>query len=219
MRTRIAQNLAGFGPAGTLVFLAICGASAVFTPAGAALVLVWAWLSLTPSRNIGLVRPGSWMNGLLLGVLLGLSEKFILKAIILPLLGAPPAIAAFGDLAANPRRTLFLVTYVIIGAGFCEELIFRGYLFERLGRLLGDSLLARCLIVALSTMFFAGLHYQQGRYGVANAAICGDIAGIVYIASRFRLLTVVVAHAAFDLSAIALNYFKLEATLSHLFFG
>jgi len=105
MRTRIAQNLAGFGPAGTLVFLAICGASAVFTPAGAALVLVWAWLSLTPSRNIGLVRPGSWMNGLLLGVLLGLSEKFILKAIILPLLGAPPAIAAFGDLAANPRRT------------------------------------------------------------------------------------------------------------------
>lgn len=213
-----AANLRAFRPAGALAFVAICAASAVFTPAAAALVLLWDRVSRTPWRAIGLVRPGSWLNGLILGIALGLSEKFLLKAIVLPLLGAPPTNAMFGDLSTNPRRALFLVVYVIIGAGFCEELVFRGYLFERLGKLFGQSPAAQGAIVLLSTAFFSGLHYQQGAAGIENAAICGFIAGVVYILNRYRLFTLMIAHATFDLSAIALIYFKLEVAVSHMFF-
>src|SRR5215469_991276 len=162
----IREALRGIGLTGITIFVGICVASAVFTPAAAVLVLLWAWASGTPWRDIGLVRPESWLRGLAIGVALGLAEKVLLKAVILPLLGAPAVSGAFGDLAANPRRALFLIFYVTIGAGFCEELIFRGYLFERLGRLIGTSPLARTAGVIVATAFFAGLHYQQGLAGI-----------------------------------------------------
>jgi hypothetical protein len=214
-RVGLARDLRRFGLLGTTVFLAVCATSALFTPLAAVLVLLWAWLSKTPWKEIGLVRPDSWLGGLLIGVTLGLAEKFLFKAVILPLLGAPPVNAAFGNLAANPRHALFLVFYVTIGAGFCEELVFRGYLYQRIGRLIGDGVPARIAIVVLGTAFFAALHYPQGLSGIENAALGGAITGIVYLANRKRLWTVIVAHATFDLSALALNYFHFEAALSH----
>ncbi|HWY16658.1 MAG TPA: CPBP family intramembrane glutamic endopeptidase [Rhizomicrobium sp.] len=218
LRDIIARRLSGFGPLGTLVFVAICAVSALFAPGAALLVLLWTWASRTPWREIGLVRPGSWLNGLLIGIALGLAEKLLLKAVILPLLGAPPVNAMIGDLSANPKRALFLIFYVMIGAAFCEELVFRGFLFQRLGRLLGDGAPARIAIVLLSTAFFASLHFQQGPSGIENAAIGGAITGAVYVMNHRRLWTVIVAHATFDLSAIALNYYHLEAALAHSVF-
>jgi len=49
-----------------------------------------------------------------------------------------------------------------VGAAFCKELAFRGYMFERLGKLLGTSLFAQIAVVILSTAFFGALHHQQG---------------------------------------------------------
>ncbi len=219
MRARLAAQLRGFGIAGTIVFLAITASVTVFTPLAGALVLVWAWLSRTPWRQIGLVRPESWLRGLLIGVALGLAFKFAMKAVVLPLLGAPAVGSALGDLAANPRRALFLIGYMIVGAGFCEELVFRGYLFERLGKLWGDGAGARLMILLATTLFFAGLHYPQGVPGIVNAALGGLLSGTVYLLARKRLFTVIVLHASFDLSALALNYFHLEEALSRSVLG
>ena len=215
---RIALSLQGTGPAGIITFLVIAAASAFFVPLAAALVLLWAWVSRTPLRNIGLVRPTSWLNGLLIGIALGLAEKFLMKAILLPLLGAPAVNPMFGDLAHNPGRTVFLIFYVLLGAGFSEELIFRGYAFERLGKLLGTGAFAQTAVVILSTAFFAALHYQQGISGIENAAIAGLLAAVIYLINRKRLWTVIVMHAAFDLSSLALIYFHLEALVAHSIF-
>jgi uncharacterized protein len=218
MNGRLTRNLRGFGPLGTVIFVAVCSAAALFAPGAAVLVLLWAWASRTPWREVGLVRPASWLGGLTVGIVLGLAEKLLLKAVLLPLLRAPAVNSTFGDLAANPRHAVFLIFYILVGAAFCEELVFRGYLFERLGKLLGDSALARFAIVLASTAFFAGLHYQQGLSGIENAAIGGAITGTVYLMNHKRLWTVIVAHATFDLSAVALNYFHIEAALSHSLF-
>jgi uncharacterized protein len=215
---RIAQSLRGIGPAGIVAFVAIAAASAVFVPLAAALVLVWTWISRTPLRNIGLVRPVSWLNGLAIGIVLGLAEKFLLKAIVLPLLGAPAVNPMFGDLANNPRRALFLVFYMLVGAAFCEELVFRGFVFDRLGKLLGTSNFAQIAVVILSTAFFGALHYQQGISGIENASIGGLFAAVVYLINRKRLWTVIVMHAAFDLSSLALIYFRLETLIAHSIF-
>jgi membrane protease YdiL (CAAX protease family) len=215
---RIAQSLRGIGPAGIVAFVAIVAASAVFVPLAAALVLVWTWISRTPLRNIGLVRPVSWLNGLAFGVALGLAEKFLMKAILLPLLGAPAVNPMFGDLAHNPRRAIFLVFYMLVGAAFGEELVFRGYMFERLGKLLGTSLFAQIAVVILSTALFGALHYRQGISGIENASIGGLFAAVVYLINRKRLWTVIVMHAAFDLSSLALIYFHLETLIAHSIF-
>ncbi len=54
---------------------------------------------------------------------------------------------AVGNTAALPRM-LYLV---LLGAAFGEEMIFRGYAFERFGKLFGASIWARMLIVLITT--------------------------------------------------------------------
>jgi len=59
---------ADFGPLGLLAILVILSADVIVKPLSAVLVLVWAWRSHTPWREIGYVRPRTWIGGLTIGV-------------------------------------------------------------------------------------------------------------------------------------------------------
>ena len=139
-----------------------------------------------------------------------------MKAIVMPLLGADPVNHAFHDLAGNPAaipETLYLLT---IGAGFGEETIFRGYMFERFGRLIGSGPGARVAIVLLTSALFGMAHYAgQGPAGMEQATLTGLIFGTIFARTR-RLAMVMVAHAAFDLTAYAMIYWDLETAVAHL---
>jgi membrane protease YdiL (CAAX protease family) len=213
-----AAGLRRFGPAGIFAFLIILAGALVFMPIAATLILLWAWLSKTPWREIGLARPRSWIGGAALGIALGVGLKFVLKAIVLPLLAAPPVNASFHHLAGNLPATLDLVAYAVYGAGFAEELVFRGYLFERLDKLLGNSMMTTTLIVVVTTALFAVAHWQQGPYGMINAAFTGTALAIVFLACKRRLFVPMVMHAAFDITAAAMIYLNLETEVAHLVF-
>src|SRR5207244_4484475 len=104
----------------------------VLEPLGAILAMLWTWQSRTPWREIGFVRPRSWVRTIAAGVLLGVWLKLLLKAVVMPLLGAPPFNPAFQYLVGNRVALPSMVFDVIFGAGFGEELVFRGFLFHRL---------------------------------------------------------------------------------------
>jgi uncharacterized protein len=212
------DRLRGWGPLGLLAFLLIAGGAAIFMPVAAVLVLVWAWLSKTPWHEIGYVRPKSWLGGALLGILLGVALKFAMKAVVMPLLGADPVNHAFAYLAGNLHATLIFAVYAVISAGFAEETVFRGYLFERFGTLFGRSPTANVATLLLVTAIFASLHYQQGLAGVVNAGITGLVIGAIYLVNGRRLWTLMVAHASFDLTAAAMIYLNLETKVAHLVF-
>ncbi|TMA33009.1 MAG: CPBP family intramembrane metalloprotease, partial [Deltaproteobacteria bacterium] len=56
-----------------------------------------------------------------------------MKAVVMPLFGAPAINPAYHYLAGNTAALPGMILAVIFGAGFGEEIFFRGYLFERLG--------------------------------------------------------------------------------------
>ena len=92
---------------------------------------------------------------------------------------------------------------VIIGAGFGEETVFRGYLFERLGKLFGAGAWAKVAIVLLTSALFGLAHYpEQGLAGVQQAAIVGLVFGTIFAVTG-RIWMLIVAHAAFDVIAVA----------------
>ncbi len=217
-RERLAAQLRRWDGLGGLAFLVIAASLSIGTPLAAALILLWAWLSRTPLKAIGLVRPGSWAGGLLAGVALGLFEKFLLKSVILPLLGAPAVNQAYHFLAGNPKRAIVFAVLAVFEAGICEEIVFRGYLFQRLGRLLGENIPALIATVVITSVVFGVLHFEQGFAGVANAAIGGLISGTIYLLNRRRLYTVMVSHAVFDLAALAMIYWNFENVVGHLIF-
>jgi hypothetical protein len=107
---------------------------------------------------------------------------------------------------------------MIVGAGFGEETIFRGFLFERLGKLFGTGVGAKALIVVLTSVVFALGHYANlGLPGVEQAMITGAVFGTIF-ALTGRIWIVMCAHAAFDLAAIAIIYWNLETAVAHLVF-
>jgi membrane protease YdiL (CAAX protease family) len=213
----VAARLRGFGPLGLLAILVIVVTS-VFKPLSAILVLVWAWRSHTPWREIGYVQPKSWLGSLAVGIVFGCAFKLVMKAIVMPLFGAPAINPAYHYLVGNRAALPGLVFTMIVGAGFGEETIFRGYLFERLGKLFGTGAGAKVSIVLLTSALFALGHYSNlGLPGVEQAMITGLAFGTIFAVTG-RIWMVMCAHAAFDLTAIAIIYWNLEAAVAHLVF-
>lgn len=215
---RFAADLRGFGPIGILAILVIAAGNFVVLPLSAVLVLLWAWRSHTPWREIGYVRPKSWARTIAVGITFGVALKLLMKAIVMPLLGAEPINQAYHYLAGNRAALPGILYAVTVGAGFGEETVFRGYMFERLGKLFGRGAWAKPLIVLLTAAWFGAVHYPvQGLAGVQQALIVGLVFGTIF-AITGRIVMLMFAHAAFDLTALALIYWNLESDVAHLIF-
>ena len=213
-----AARLRGLGLVGLLAILIILLGNLVFLPLSAILILAWVALSHTRWREIGFVRPKSWMLTIVVGILLGVAFKFLMKAIVMPLFGADPINQAYHYLAGNRAAIPATLYLLIVGAGFGEETVFRGYLFERLGKLFGAGVVAKILIVLITSIFFGLAHYSiQGLTGAEQATIGGLVYGTIF-ALTGRIVPLMIAHAAFDLTAYAMIYWNLETKVAHLIF-
>jgi len=214
----VAASLRGFGPLGIVSILVILAGNLLVVPLSAILVLLWAQRSHTPWREIGYVRPVSWVGSLAVGVCFGGAFKVLMKAIVMPLLGADPINSAYHHLVGNSAALPGMLYAVVVGAGLGEETVFRGYLFERLGRLLGPGVCAKTSIVLLTSGLFGLAHYHdQGLAGVEQATVVGLVFGAIFAVTG-RIWTLIFAHAAFDLIALAIIYWNLESAVAHLVF-
>jgi membrane protease YdiL (CAAX protease family) len=215
---RFAEDLRGFGPIGILAIVLILAGNLLVAPLSAVLVLLWAWRSRTPWSELGYLRPKSWLGSLVIGIVFGAAFKLLMKMIVMPLLGADPINQAYHYLVGNRAAIPATLFMLIIGAGFGEETVYRGYMFERLGKLFGTSVGAKTLIVLLTSGFFALAHYPvQGLAGSEQAAFTGLAFGAIFAVTG-RMWMVMCAHAAFDLTAYAIIYWNLESDVAHLVF-
>ena len=213
-----ARRLRGFGPVGILAILIIIGSYLLFVLLSSILVLVWARMSRTPWRELGYVRPKSWIGALIVGIVFGAAFKFAMKAGVMPLLGAPQVNQAYHFLAGNTAALPWMMYTLIVSAGFGEETFFRCWMFERLGKLFGASAWAKTLIVLLTSVLFASAHYSvQGLPGVEQAMITGLVFGTIF-AITGRIFMIMIAHAVFDLTALAMIYWDFEPEVAHLIF-
>jgi membrane protease YdiL (CAAX protease family) len=187
-------------------------------PLSAVLVLVWARWSRTPWRDIGYARPRSWTATVAIGIALGVAFKFLMKAIVMPLLGADPINHAYHYLAGNQSALPGAIYTMIVVAGFGEETLFRGYMFERLGKLFGSGAWGRVLTVLVTSALFGLAHYpEQGLAGAQQGTITGLLFGTIFAVTG-RLWVPMIAHAAFDLTALAIIFWDLETRVAHLVF-
>jgi len=214
----LAAGLRGFGPLGILAILVVLSGNLIAPPLSAVLVLLWAYRSHTPWTDIGYVRPKSWIGDLAVGIVFGSVFKLAMKALVMPLLFPDPINHAYHYLVGNRAALPGMLVAVIIGAGFGEETVFRGYFFERLRKLLGNSVAAKVFIVIFTSTLFALAHYSvQGLGGTEQAMITGLVFGTIF-AITGQIWMLMCAHAAFDVTAVAIIYWDLEAKVAHLVF-
>jgi membrane protease YdiL (CAAX protease family) len=152
------------------------------------------------------------------GIVFGIAFKLLMKAIVMPLLGAESINQPYHYLAGNRAALPGALFAIIAGAGFGEETVFRGYMFERLGRLFGPGPWATPLIVLITAGWFGLDHYAvQGLAGAEQGTIVGLVLGTIF-ATTGRIWMLMIAHAAFDLTALAIIYWDLESEVAHLIF-
>lgn len=207
------------GPVGIAASLIVIGANLVIAPVGAILALVWAWLAKLPLSEIGLRRPRSWTITIISGLAGGILFKLLMKALVMPLLGAPAVNAHFHFIAGDRTQMISMILASIIVAGFGEEIVYRGFLFERLWRAFGRSTAATGAILIVTALFFGSIHIpEQGFPGAEQAFITGLTFGAIYVATRSLWLPIVM-HAAFDITAVLLIYFQVEGAVAHSIVG
>jgi membrane protease YdiL (CAAX protease family) len=215
---RVAVALRGFGPLGILAIIVILATNFLIAPLNAILVLVWAKISRTPWREIGYVRPKSWTGASIVGIVFGVAFKLVMKAIVMPLFGAPPINQAYHFLAGNTSALPWMLYAIIVRAGFGEETVYRGWMFERFGKLFGPHAWTVPLTIVITSALFASGHLaDQGLPGAEQAMITGVVFGMIFVRTGSIFLPMVV-HVAFDLAALALIYWDVEPAVAHFIF-
>jgi membrane protease YdiL (CAAX protease family) len=184
---------------------------------GAIVVVFWVHTTHRPWSDIGYTQPKSWTLTVAGGIAIGVALKFLLKAVVMPLLGAEPVNRYYHYLAGNTAELPAAIVMMFV-AGFGEETVFRGYTFERLGKLFGKRRGAKAAILLITSLLFALAHIAgQGRDGAAQALCSGLALGTMYFVTG-TIWMPMIAHTAYDLTALWMIYSNLETAVAHSIF-
>jgi membrane protease YdiL (CAAX protease family) len=113
--------------------------------------------------------------------------------------GGPPNPARDALLPASPSEYAVWIL-VAVSAGFCEELVYRGYLLVQLGAFSG-SVASGCV---LSAALFGLAHAEQGAAVALRFALYGVLLGALAVWRR-SLIPGALAHVALDVAAAVLR--------------
>lgn len=209
------DRLRGFGPLGVLSLVLVLGTGNLVGPT---MAVFWTWASRTPWKDLGFVRPKSWWTDVIIGLLSGIAFKILLKAVVLPPLGVPDVNRTYSFLVGNTAVLPRILFMMIVGGGVGEEVMWRGFLFDRLKALLGSSWPAGVVIVLFTSLLFASAHLlDQGWPGATQAVFTGLAFGLAYRRLR-RIWPVMMGHAAFDMTAVLMIYWNVERQVAHWIF-
>jgi len=170
--------------------------------------VAWGLIRLRGERlaDIGLKRPASWMRTFVIGI--GLAALVFIAMYISERAGFRRDLSKFREVQGNLELTLFGVFYGLIGAGFYEEFMFRGFLMQGLAMLFGASRSAWIIACVVQGALFGAAHAYQNPLGIAITGTLGVLMGLLVLASGRNLWPVIIGHGLFDASRFVLFYFQ-----------
>lgn len=87
-------------------------------------------------------------------------------------------------------------TYIV--ASFGEEVIYRGFIINRLIELGLDSKIGKVIVIFISALIFGLVHYQWGPMGIVQTGFMGAVLGFFYLKLKKRIWILVLAHGYMD---------------------
>ncbi len=161
-------------------------------------------------RSVGLLPLTSSRRAMLIGALTGavlqVFSLYLLEPFIAKLTGRLPDVSMFANLVGN---TFFLLVSLLIAwtiAAFGEEMVYRGYLMNRIAFLVGENSAAWVWALLLTSMLFGLVHLYQGTSGMITTGFSGLIFGIAYLANGRNLWAPIIAHGVYDTIGFVLIY-------------
>ena len=173
------------------------------------LIIVWAGLKLRGEswKDFGLTfKFVSWRDSIkvfLLSLLVFVLAivGFIIGSIIMAnITGIPESanMSGYDYLKDNIWMLFLTLGGVYIVSSFGEEVIYRGFLINRISQFGLDAKKGTIIAVILSSIIFGLVHYEWGPMGIVQTGFMGLALGICYIKLKKRLWILILAHAYMD---------------------
>ncbi|MFV0644246.1 MAG: CPBP family intramembrane glutamic endopeptidase [Sphingomonadaceae bacterium] len=184
----------------------------VVSSVSGALLVVWFWLRAdgTGMRAVDLSLPQSWPRALLIasGAAIAILLWFQIGGTLVRAAGFAPVDPGevIQYVTQSPASlVLWVVLVAWFAAGFGEEVLWRGFLLDRLMHLPGIAGRAGPAIIIQAILF--GLpHMYQGGGGVIVTSVIGLFLGWLRIRTGGNLWPLIIAHAAVDTVMMGLAY-------------
>jgi membrane protease YdiL (CAAX protease family) len=134
--------------------------------------------------------------GMAVAVLYSFADQYLISPVISKFTSS--GLPEIFSMKGNVTKLLIGLLVSWTTAAFFEELLFRGYLINRLIDLTGESLLTKIIIALLSGIAFAFVHAYQGLQGAVFAGFFGVFQAIIYFIDDKKVTIPIIAHGTFD---------------------
>jgi len=169
-------------------------------------LLLFAWGSLRVRnlrwRDVGLSRYQTWEKTLGYGIVAGIAleafQLFVSQPFLVRVLKKQPDLELFQALHGNVKWTLLAIAGAWTLAAFGEEMVYRGYLMNRLADFFDRGRGAWIISLVVVHIGFGLAHAYQGITGVLDEGLMGLLLGVIYLANRRNLSVPIVAHGLTD---------------------
>ncbi len=168
------------------------------------LLLAWILLRLRGRswRDLGLRTPENWKKTLLLGIGGGLFYFLLatwgIGPLIQSLFDAQKDLSVFDSMVGNFPMLLIWLAAAWTLAAYCEEMLYRGYLQNRVEDLIQNASFKFNTGALASAMLFGLAHTYQGWAGVATSVLFGLVLSAVYHLGGRSLWVCILFHGVFN---------------------
>lgn len=180
-------------------------------------IFLLGWISLRLRglgwSAVGFVRPKSWVRTILIaviaGIILQLLSTFVTEPLIRLVTHQPTDLSDFKPLVGNVTVLIIYLALIWTLAAFGEELVYRGYMMNRMADLGNQTPLAWIIsLLAVSILFGLG-HFYQGPTGIVDTGVTSLILGSLYFYSGRNLWLPILTHGFSNTIGVFLIFFGL----------
>ncbi len=162
-------------------------------------------------RNVGLERYRTWKITLTLGMAAGLLleafQLFISQPLIVKVLHKKADLEVFRSLHGNLKLTLIFLALTWTVGAFGEEMVYRGYLMNRVADLLNRTRRAWIISLIAVHVGFGLAQAYQGVTGILDEGLAGLLLGVIYLRAGRNLAVPIIAHGITDSIDFLLIFF------------
>ncbi len=170
------------------------------------------WLRGLTWRDVGLRRSKEWwkvaLHAVLAALLIAIAVNLVAAPLVDRLISKSVNNLRFENIRGNLIALLGWLSVVWTIAAFGEEMIFRGYLMNRIADLVGRTRTGWIISLLGSSLIFGLGHGYQGLAGIINTATIGLLLGTLYLVSKRNLWVNIVCHGVIDSISLITLYFS-----------
>ncbi len=164
------------------------------------------WLRGERLADIGLKQPTNWWKTFLFGI--AIAAVVFAGMYISEKAGFRRDLSRFKDVQGNLELAIYGVFYALIGAGFYEEFMFRGFLMQGFAMLFSGNRGGWIIANVMQAVLFGVSHAYQNPLGMAITGPLALVMGFLVLASGRNLWLVIIGHGLYDASRFVLFYFR-----------